>query len=305
MVSSIDRIIAKSAQIKESRQCFYEKLEGLEKTLVESLSDIDVYAKSKSTTLVTISPDDAVYGYLYFNQGELKIAYRTTEEDYFDSIDNISQEDQRYKIRGLSGCPIEWLERLSGERVIKSLMADLESALESIEEDSQESINVLERALDSQSNTVSDSLVEELKEIKNDKLHRDWLKARRQIQIDPADSINRTSSFLESICRMILTGLSKSLPKNKNISNLIGATVTALGLSENKEADNDLKQLVGGVKSIFQAVGSLRTHFGTSHGSSPGDYEVDEYHARLASDASVAVTNFLLQRYKQKLNKTN
>jgi len=128
-VSSIDRIRAKSAHVKESRQRFYEKLAGLEKTLVEALSDIDVYAKSKSATLETISPDDSVYGYLYFNQGELKIAYRTTEDDFSDSMDNVPQEHQVYSIRDLAGCPIEWLERLSGKRVIKSLMANLVSAL--------------------------------------------------------------------------------------------------------------------------------------------------------------------------------
>jgi hypothetical protein len=304
-VSSIERIRAKSTHVKASRKCFYKKLEELQKILADVLSNIEVYAQSQNVTLETISPDDSVYGHLYFSQGKLKIAYRSTEDDFIDSMNNVSNEDWSYDVKDLTGCPIGWLERLSGKRAIDSLMTDLERALEYLEEDSRESINVLELALNSQSNKVSDSLVEELKKIDDSNLHRAWLKARNQIQIDAADSINRTSSFLESICRMILSGLSETLPPKKDISSLIGATVKALGLSGNKEADNDLKQLVGGVKSIFQSVGSLRTHFGTAHGSSPGDYVVNESHARLASDASAAVSNFLLHRYKQKLNKTN
>lgn len=304
-MSSIDRIRAKSAHVKASRKCFYETLEELQKILADALSDIDVYAQSKNVTLETTSPDDSVYGHLYFSQGKLKIAYRTTEDDFNDSMNNVPNEDWSYGVKDLAGCPIGWLERLSGKRAIDSFMTNMERAIESLEEDSGESINVLELALNSQSNKVSGSLVEELKKNEDNNLHRAWLKARNQIQIDAADSINRTSSFLESICRMILLELSEPLPNKKDISNLISATVKALGLSENKEADNDLKQLVGGVKSIFQSVGSLRTHFGTAHGSSPGEYEVNESHARLASDASAAVSNFLLHRYKQKLNKTN
>ncbi len=304
-MSSIDRIRAKSAHVKTSRKYFYEKLEKLQNVLADALSDIYVYAQSKNVTLETISPDDSVYGHLFFSKGKLGIAYRSTEDDFEDSTNNVPNESWSYKIKDLSGCPIEWLERLSGRRAIDSLMTDLERTIEDFEEDSRASINVLEKALNSQSNTVYDSLVEELKKIDDNNLHRDWLKARNQIQIDPADSINRTSSFLESLCRKILLELSESLPQKKDISKLISATVKALDLSGNKEADNDLKQLVGGVKSIFQAVGSLRTHFGTAHGSSPNDYEVNESHARLVSDASAAVSNFLLHRYKQKLNKTN
>ena len=89
------------------------------------------------------------------------------------------------------------------------------------------------------------------------------------------------------------------------MAQLIGAAVKALDLSDNSEANTDLKQLFGGIKGIFQAIGSMRTHFGTAHGFTPGDYVAQEHYARLINDASATVSTYLLRRLKQKLNMSN
>lgn len=129
---------------------------------------------------------------------------------------------------------------------------------------------------------------------------RIWLKARISIQSDPADSITRSSSYLESVCRLILDELNVDLPNKKDITNLIGRAVKALGLSDDPIANEDLQKLFGGIKSIFQSVVSMRTHFGSAHGFSPGDYMAPEHYARLINDASATAITYLLRRLKSK-----
>ncbi|MGK5090605.1 abortive infection family protein [Deltaproteobacteria bacterium TL4] len=251
-----------------------------------------------------IGPDDWVYGYLSFSSGELKVVYRSTEDDFHDAMSQVPEEYQSYQSKSIHSCPVSWLERLSSEKQINRLLSNIEKSLESIEDNTIGSIESLNRALDSQSEEISNETINALREANTDELIKVWLKARASIQSDPADSITRSSSYLESVCRMVLTETGESLPNKMDITNLVGAAVKVLDLSDDSEANRDLKQLFGGIKSIFQSVGSMRTHFGTAHGFAPGDYVPKEHYARLINDASATASTYLLRRLKQKLNKS-
>ncbi|MEP1446270.1 MAG: abortive infection family protein [Paraglaciecola sp.] len=303
MQGLIEKIKSRSSNIKDQRRTFVAKLEELNNTLVESLNGIDVWAESLKDTLETIGPDDWVYGSLTFSNGELKVTYRTTEDDFHDSMNMIPPEYQSYKHKSINSCSIEWLEKLSSENQINTLLSNIDNFLASIENNTIGAIESLNNALDSQSEEIANETADVLKEYESDDLLRIWLKARSSIQLDPADSITRSSSYLESVCRLILAKENVPLPKKKDISNLIGAAVKTLDLSDDSEANTDLKSLFGGIKGIFQAVGTMRTHFGTAHGFSPGDYVAQEHYARLVNDASATVSTYLLRRLKQKLNK--
>ena len=297
---SIEQIKAKCSTIKAKRVQFYEKLEELQNALRDALVGVDVYAQSEDSNLGSQGPDEWVYGHISLSKGELTVAYRTTDDDYGDSMANTPDEYRSYHIKEFSVCPIEWLETLSSEHSISSLMSNLESAIQAMEKSAIESVSALDRTLSSQSNRIYEDSIKLIKELNDENLHRTWIKARNQISIDPAESITRTSSYLESVCRKIHNDLSEPLPTKKEMTNLIGSTIKILSVADNPEAERDLKQLFGGLKGIFQAIGSLRTHFGSAHGSSPGDFEINEHHARLANDAAATVSVFLFQIYKNK-----
>lgn len=302
--SLIEKIKNRSENIKNQRNTFVTKLEELNNILSESLSEIDLWAQSAKETLQMIGPDDWIYGHLSFSDGKLEVVYRSTEDDFHDSLNQIPDEYQIVQSKSIKSCPIEWLEKLSTEKPINSLLSNIEKSLASIESDTMGSIDSLTKALNSQSEEIANETTNELKNSNTDELLRAWLKARNSIQLDPADSITRTSSYLETVCRLVLKETNKPLPNKKDITSLIGAAVTALDLSDNSEANNDMKQLFGGVKSIFSAIGSMRTHFGTAHGFTPGDYVAPEHYARLVNDAAATVSTYLLRRMKQKLNTT-
>lgn len=304
MADLIEKIKARSLNIKKQREKFVSKLVELNDTLSESLNGIDVWARSSKEILEMTGPDDWVYGYLSFSEGELEIVYRSTEEDLIDTINKVSEEHRSYKTKSIKSCSIGWLESLSTEEHVSRLLSNIDKSLESIEDDSISSIKSLNEALDSQSEEISNEAIEALREAGSDELIGHWLKARSSIHSDPADSITRSSSYLESVCRLILVEVKEPLPNKIDITNLINAAVKALDLSDNAEANRDLKQLFGGIKSIFQSVGSMRTHFGTAHGFAPGDYLPSEHYARLINDASATASTYLLRRLKQKINKS-
>lgn len=299
MTISIEDIRSVASEVKISRSSFSKKLDEFKNSLSEALGDIDINGKSGLLELESTGPDDWLYGYIYYRAGELKIYYRSTWDDQEDVISSTPEEYREYRVYELNQCPINWLEKVASEKPLNDLLADIYAELSHFQNNSRTSIKALSSTLESQSKMLSDDLSEELKGLDSSKLLSDWSKARNLIHSEPSESITRTSSFLESLCRLILEELSIPLPQTITISSLIQAVSNAIKLSEDSEANNDLTQLVGGVKSIFKAVGSMRTHFGTAHGSSPGDYEIDEHYARLANNAAACVSIFIIQRYKK------
>lgn len=303
MIGLIEKIRSRSSSIKERRNTFISKLIELNDILAEALDGIDVWAQSGKESLEMTGPDDWIYGYLTFSEGRLEVLYRSTEDDFHDAMSQFPEEYHSYQSKSINSCSITWLEKLSTEKQINKLLSNIEIYLSSIENNTIGSIESINKALDSQSEEISNETVEALQEANSDELIRLWLKARNSIQSDPADSITRSSSYLESVCRLILTETGTPLPNKKDMTNLIGAAVKSLDLSDDSEANNDMKQLFGGIKSIFQSVGSMRTHFGSAHGFAPGDYVPKEHYARLINDASATASTYLLRRLRQKLNR--
>lgn len=184
MENLIETIKAKSAQIKEKRQQFLAKLLDLQKSLASAIEDVSIYAQSKSVELQTIGPDDWVYGHLTYGNGMIQIAYRSTEDDYIESMHCVLEEySQIHKVQKIEGAPVEWLEKLSTEEIIISLLTDIEKQLDEVSGETNMSMAALDKVLSTQSCMISDDVVNELKINKDDNLHRDWLKARSQIQI--------------------------------------------------------------------------------------------------------------------------
>lgn len=301
MDSIIDEIQAKSLLVKDKRKLLLSKLKDLEKSLTDSIGDISIFAQGKMVDLEIYGDGDCVYGYLFYSNGELKIAYRNTEDDCIESQVSLSTDDKEYTFKNVGDTQIDWLEKLSSEESITLLLRSVGKKLDTIYETSNNSIMSLEKILASQSNAVFEDTKKDLKEFSEKNLYHDWQKARQQVFIEPSDSITRTSSYLESVCKKILHDLSVPLPVKSDITNLIKSVSNVIELSGNAEADPILKQLFGGIKGVFQAIGALRTHFGTAHGRSPQFHKIDENCARLANDAAAAVSVFIIKRFKQKL----
>ena len=296
-MSSIDSIREKSIQIIADKKNVFSKFLELERELTEALGDLKVYATSRSIALKHTGPDDWIYGYLSFNNG-LKIAYRSTEDDYAEHMMGLSEEDMTYSVKSISLCSVDWLHKLSSENATESLIASIDEKLESMKCMYSDSLNSLDNLLNKESQVIYEDVLNELKDINADNLIKDWIRARNSIKTDSSDSITRSSSYLESVCRKILDDRNVPLPSKTDMSPLIGATLATLNNPKNKTAGNDTEQLMGSIKGLFQGVGTIRTHFGTAHGSSADSFIMDEIYARLVSDAAATASVFLLKLHR-------
>lgn len=299
----MESIKSKVELVKKSRNSVQSKLLDLENSLKNAFDGLSFSAQSSTITLQQTNPDDYIYGYLSFYEGTINIAYRSTDNDFSDAMNRVPEEFQAYQVQHISVCVDDWLESLSQENVVNSLLYNIDLKLQKMVEKSDTAIKTLESTLQNQSSKLADSCQEELVQIGDVSLLKDWIRARQTVQLDASDSVTRTSSYIESVCRKILTERAIPLPKTNNISNLINLCEKTLSLKDDVYAENDVRSIIGGLKGVVGGIGSLRTHFGTAHGKSPNDFEIDTHYARLANDSAAAVSVFLLYRHKSKLNK--
>jgi hypothetical protein len=298
-MSSIDDIRSKAANIKSKRGEVYRKLQQLESELQDALQSIPIYAQSKRLTLQTIGIDDGLYGFLCWSSEKLAIAYRSTEEDFDDLYNNVPDEYRTFSEKELATSPIEWLELISSEDVINSLLESIKGKLENIEQQTN-NYSVIDKILNTESAILSKQIAEELKALGDENLYNNWNKARNCIQTDPADSITQTCSYLEAICRKILSDLKQPQPSQKDISSLINIVIDNVNISSDSLANEELKMLLGNIKGILAAIGKLRTDFGSAHGNFPGKRQLNEHSARFINDIGGSVSSFLLNLVKEK-----
>jgi hypothetical protein len=299
MSTSLDRLRHKTEALKSKRSALTTHLFELEKTLGEIFDGFDIRAHTPDVIIEEYAFDERTYGYLFFSDSALKVAYRSTEQDREEAFNGVPEDEKGYNVRSLAKTSPEWLEKLATPENISTLTSRLELALDTLIASTDASISGLTKVFEFQSNQVQTDTVEALRSF-DSSLVKAWTEAHALVTVDPADSLTKTSSYVESICKYILVGLGKPLPTKQVMTTLIGECEKALGLSEDKEADQDLKVLVGGIKSICQAIGTLRTHFGSAHGKEPGAYMINEHYARLVNTSAAAASVFLVQRYHAK-----
>jgi hypothetical protein len=138
-----------------------------------------------------------------------------------------------------------------------------------------------------------------------DTVHRDLDRALASVESDPEDAVTSACSFLESVCRSILVELGMPLPPKKDIQGLYQAVREPLGLTPDKsgvadEIANDVRTILGGLNSVVNGVGALRTHAGDAHGRERGFRRIDTRIARLAIHCASSVSLFLVETWQKR-----
>lgn len=126
---------------------------------------------------------------------------------------------------------------------------------------------------------------------------RDYERAVTSVASDPAQAIANASSTLESICLAILSRLGVNPPSDKSIQPLIKATMDALSLAPEADAEGQIKRILGSVANIAAGVGVLRTKYGSAHGRNGDHRPPAPVHARLVINSMAAVGMFLLESF--------
>lgn len=138
-----------------------------------------------------------------------------------------------------------------------------------------------------------------------DTVQRDLDRALASIETDPEDAITAACSTIESVCRSILIELGEPLPAKKDVQGLFNAVKGPLGLSPDRSdldplIAGDVRTTLGGLATVIQGVGALRTHAGDAHGRERGYARVDARIGRLSVHAASTVALFLIETWQRK-----
>src|SRR5581483_5893667 len=138
-----------------------------------------------------------------------------------------------------------------------------------------------------------------------DTVSRDLDRALGNAREDPEDAVTAACSTVESVCRSILIELGQPLPNKKDIKDLFNAVKKPLGLSPDRtDLDTliaeDVRRILGGLGTVVEGIGALRTHGGDAHGRERGYARIDHRIANLAIHAASSVALFLIETWQRK-----
>lgn len=155
------------------------------------------------------------------------------------------------------------------------------------------------------SSSVVDALVNAAAVIDFDTVNRDIERALASAENDPEDAVTSACSVVESVCRSVLIELGLPLPAKKDVQGLYQAVREPLGLTPDKagvadEIASDVRTILGGLNSVVNGVGALRTHGGDAHGRERGYRRIDPRIARLAIHSASTVSLFLVETWQKR-----
>jgi hypothetical protein len=138
-----------------------------------------------------------------------------------------------------------------------------------------------------------------------DTVRRDVERALASVESDPEDTITAACSTIESVCRSILVELGEPLPTRRDVQGLFNAVKGPLGLSPDRSdfdplIAGDVRTTLGGLATVIQGVGALRTHAGDAHGRERGYARVDSRIGRLSIYAASTIALFLIETWQRK-----
>ncbi|MEW8437704.1 MAG: abortive infection family protein [Candidatus Thiodiazotropha taylori] len=138
-----------------------------------------------------------------------------------------------------------------------------------------------------------------------DTVARDLDRALSDAKDDPESALTSACSTLESVCRSLIIEMGEDLPKTKDLMNLYKAVRKPLGLTPDKsrfpsEISNDVLKILGGLTTVVEGVGAIRTHGGDAHGRERGYTRIDTRIASLSVHAASSVALFLIETWQKK-----
>ncbi|OOY33821.1 abortive phage resistance protein [Solemya velum gill symbiont] len=174
-----------------------------------------------------------------------------------------------------------------------------------IERDEKRLFEIISRIDAGQAPPVLSKLSNKADILSLDTVLRDLKRALDSAQQDPESAVTSSCSTVESVCRSILIELGLELPTKKDIKGLFNAVKRPLGLSSGRTdfdpmIADDVRKILGGLATIVEGIGALRTHGGDAHGRERGFSRMDMRIANLAIHSASTVSLFLIETWKNK-----
>lgn len=121
---------------------------------------------------------------------------------------------------------------------------------------------------------------------------------------NPTGAIGQAKELIESCCKSILEEEGIAINKDWDVNKLVDETLKLLELTPKQvdfkeEGSDNIKKLLGNLKSIPNNLSNLRNTYGSGHGKSKNFKSLEQRHAKLAVGASLTFVGFIWDTYNQ------
>lgn len=293
-LEELRRLVAEATTKKKDLQ---ESFKKLSETLVEACSNVDIDAETKIVAFSSCEPAGLFeHGYVQFRADDgIRFFYRDQDDCLNEAQSPEPYGGGHFKIRGCDDVPVEWLRIAVASGRLEELLQNVTTQLRTQIADLTLAAQTVELSVESPTLAIGSAFSEIGKEIGYASVVEDWKTAHSDVVSDPANAISRACSLTESVCKHLIADLKADLPADQSIHPLFKAAARALGLDPTQQADAELKGLCGGLATVAQNLGALRTKFSTAHGQGPSDKPLTSSHARLAVNAAGNICTFLME----------
>ena len=122
-------------------------------------------------------------------------------------------------------------------------------------------------------------------------------RALATVESDPPAAVTAACSIVESLCKVYIEDNHLELPADQSLKPLWRVVQKHLRLDPPSAETEDMMRILGGLASVVDGVGSLRTHAGSAHGRGREQFQLEPRHARLAVHAAHTVVGFVLETW--------
>lgn len=154
------------------------------------------------------------------------------------------------------------------------------------------------RIIGGQASAPSRSLEGIIREHDLPALNVEFERALSNIQSDPPAAVTAACAIIEAFCKVYIEEKGLQLPAEQTVKRLWAIVQGDLGLDPSSIADQDIKRILGGLASIVDGAGALRTHVGSAHGHGGPGSTVSPVHARLAVHAAHTLVVFVMETWQ-------
>ena len=126
-------------------------------------------------------------------------------------------------------------------------------------------------------------------------LEVEFQRALKDVEVDPPSAVTAACSILESLCKVYIEDNGLDMPRDQSIKDVWKVVQRHLGLNPAEVADQDITRILGGLSSVVDGVGALRTHAGSAHGRGRGASPLPVSRSRLAVHASHTLVTYVLE----------
>lgn len=127
-------------------------------------------------------------------------------------------------------------------------------------------------------------------------VEKEFARALDNVEAEPDTAVTAACAVIEAFCRIYIEDHGLTMPAKQDLGGLWKEVRKDLKLDGGDVADDDIKKILGGLASIADGVGALRTHAGSAHGKGRRPFKLAPRHARLAVHAAHTLVVYLVER---------